>query len=361
MNLREFWAVEAAKLRDTSALLDTSSLNINSNEPNPIVVKGVTAAQLDKWISNNLSMTLEQNIISVMKTYPHASFKFDSIKELRLNLYIRIATINCMLRLERSWSGGVNRIANYPNTNEGFYLPPNYWLPLGVQGSTFITKNVVLKEAIDSILKEGSKVKLDCNRMSVAIAYSGLSDVIGLEGIKKLFSNALILGTWGTVEGVSLITDKYYEKITNLEVKFCLPGDIVYFRNSPLYKLLLAKIENYVQNERYKVEDRMSVHSDERFNGGWAGEFCVCTGIDKFAGFGLSDRKLKIEFSSDEIRRELLSKTMDLYNLIEEKAKPILFSLEKANQKKSHIKLADVSLHEQGYRLNTNEIVKKYP
>jgi hypothetical protein len=32
MNLREFWAAEAAKLRDTSALLDTSGLNV-SNSP----------------------------------------------------------------------------------------------------------------------------------------------------------------------------------------------------------------------------------------------------------------------------------------------------------------------------------------
>jgi hypothetical protein len=51
MNLREFWAAEAAKLRDTSALLDKSLLGISTNDK----------------VSNSLSLSQEYSALSVMK------------------------------------------------------------------------------------------------------------------------------------------------------------------------------------------------------------------------------------------------------------------------------------------------------
>ena len=93
-----------------------------------------------------------------------------------------------------------------------------------------------------------------------------------------------------------------------------------------------------------------------RYDSAWTGEYCICTGLDKFAGFGLRLENV-IEFSSKEIREELLGKAIGIYKLMEEKAPPIWEAM--SQYKITEPIIDNVIINNPCYRVNTSAIIQK--
>jgi hypothetical protein len=110
-----------------------------------------------------------------------------------------------------------------------------------------------------------------------------------------------------------------------------------------------------------------AIYDDPRYDTAWTGEFCICTNgnakdLDSFsfAGFGLRNlNNSQLNFSSLEVREELLSKAIDMYNLVKEKGVPIWKNLNGGKPEKPNIN--KVILESKCYRLDSLEIIKKIP
>jgi Protein-glutamine gamma-glutamyltransferase len=376
MNMREYWAQEAAMMRDTSAVLGENVLEMVSlgvSKIKPIIVSGMNATMISKWVSE-LTSAKQKEIFKAMEEHPDLSFDFSSIEELKLHLAIREATIKRIIQLEKAWSNTDNAIANYPSGREKFHVPTDYWELINLPGENgaFITREGIdIAKSVNSLMETGNAIILDCNRMSVAIAYVGLLDIVGEEKFKKIFTQKswITIGTWQETYDdygrISLIKEKFYKReviyktpYTDDVAKLCLPGDVVYFRNSPVYKDMMNGLKLYVRNPNIDIDVRNDIIADERYDLAWAGEFCICVDSNSFAGFGLSNKNNpnNIGLSAIEVRKNLHSKSESLYALVKEKAKPILAILENMKAKPN---LTDVIIDPFCYRLNTEQIIKK--
>jgi signal peptidase I len=321
-----------------------------------------------------------------MEAHPTLPFKFTSLRELEIHLKIRAAIIKRIIQLENAWTKNgdntYNTIANYPSGQERYDLPIAFWGFTNKLGGFITHKNKSKRDAVNSIMKSGSGTILDCNRMSVAIAYTALSDAVKKEEFEELFSlNNITIGEWQTFyEGdrISMISQKYFKEenlysdiFSESSIKSCIPGDIVYFKNDPSYKEILGmvnQIEREVRsgNERYLgiIE---AIYDDPRYDTAWTGEFCICTNgnakdLDSFsfASFGLRNlNNSQVNFSSLEVREELLSKAIDMYNLVKEKGVPIWKNLNGGKPEEPNID--KVILESKCYRLDSLEIIKKIP
>jgi Protein-glutamine gamma-glutamyltransferase len=415
MNMREFWANEAAMMRDKSGVLGKEvlmpvSYSRNDYAPNEdsgkVTVRGMTTSQLKEWVAA-LSSDKRKEIFKSMNIHRTLSFKFSSVEELQLHLIIREATIKRMIQLEQTSNTGTNPIATYPGGDD-MYLTEEYWnflLPKefgGVLGGFIPQENVDIFDALNSLMQDGknkdykgnvippSHLELDCNRMSVVITYTALLDAMKeLVGLKKLSEenklselqnifkrlfpnddkNKTVIGTWHEFYkgygAISLLKNEYFKRDSLYKGKFqvsdaelCLPGDIVYFENDPLYGFLCREFKRYFDDNRNDVEERRAVWADPRRSTEWTGEYCICTSPNKFAGFGLRSSKGStiIELSSEQVRTCLFEATKDLFNLALEKAKPLSNLIKKSTIVPSRDK---VILNEGCYRVNTEKILAK--
>jgi signal peptidase I len=183
--------------------------------------------------------------------------------------------------------------------------------------------------------------------------------------VKKLFTSKpkIVLAEWhrnylkyGRNSLVFLnyfkVETLYPKKFDETAVNYCLPGDIVYFKNDEIYSIVLNEIMNIRKSNIELYEETIQ---DSRFSSFWSGEFCICTSKGKFAGFGLRENENSIEFSFDEIKRKLFKAANDMYSLglI---LKPIKDKLIKSKKKPS---ISGIMLDPRVYRVNTSEIVKK--
>lgn len=380
------WAKEAANIADTSGLfgdlervLDTKKalksvltekpiVQYDSDKPSKedkIIVNGLEDA--DALANKIKELSTEQyHIFKVMESHTSLEFEFSSWEELIIHLDVRLFTIKRIIQLENAWKGQVNPIANYPIDIPGqdnFNLPADFWQYMPVPGSDgFVTiKNVKVDEAIESIMQVDSTTILDCNRMSVVIAYTALQDAVGKVNIRKLFApqNWITLGEWHVkykmFGKISLLSSNFFKAellyegtFSDSTIDLCIPGDVIYFRNDLSYKNMLNLLRN-----SHKTDEIMS---DARYDLAWTGEYCICTAPDKFSGFGLREDN-QIEFSSEEIRNKLLRKAVDLYDLLKEKA-PVIWK-EMLAQKIAKPIFDNVIIINPCYRVNTSAIIEK--
>jgi Protein-glutamine gamma-glutamyltransferase len=343
----------------------------------------MTPSQLKEWVAA-LSSDKQKDIFNAINQHASLSFNFSSKEELKLHLEIREAIVSRIIEVEKAFISGTdnNPIARYPISNEGLSFPEMYWQEIPIEsykdgrGGFMSRDNINAFDALKSLFQDGkesgqnpSNLVIDCNRMSVVIAYVALLDVVKSDVIKKMFplNRKILIGTWHELYGrygkVSLLAYKYFKEektytssFTKSSIDLCLPGDIVYFRNDLAYKSLLDEIRIYLSNDGNSAKERNELLEDSRLSFAWTGEYCICTGKNKFSGFGLREGNT-IEFSSDHIRKTLLKASTNLYELVKDKAKPIR---DKINRLKiPPPSLDNVILYDLCYRVNTDEIMKK--
>ena len=360
MDFRELMLEQKRLILDNSAILDTSHLGIVRTKNSNIRVANVTAQELEEWVKKYLPQEL-LNIFRAIEIHPKVFFEFYSFDELYIHLKIRRSLIERMIQLENAWGDNGNSIANYPGMNGIFNLPVTYWQFMNIPGADgFITRSKVkMGEAIASLMQSNNGIILDCNRMSVALAYVAIQDAIGGHDTNRIFlpDNEITLGTWhdryDAYGRITLLSKKYYKAEdvysdlhSDSSANLCLPGDIVYFRNDPTYKLLLTSLRVLSRDTRNEII------GDPRFDAAWTGEYCVCTSQNKFSGFGLRHPD-EIELTSRQVRKDLLTKATSLYDLFQEKAN---FIFEKQTIEMPNIE--NVILDKKCYRINTSEIIK---
>lgn len=123
-----------------------------------------------------------------------------------------------------------------------------------------------------------------------------------------------------------------------------------------LYDSTEKQIRVYLGSDLNTREERNALLGDPRFNFAWTGEYCICTGKDTFSGFGLREGNT-IEFSSDAIRRTLLQRAINLYDLAKDRVKSMSKRIKELNIRPPSFD--NVILYDLCYRVNTDEIMKK--
>ncbi|MEN9612116.1 MAG: hypothetical protein RLZZ628_2930 [Bacteroidota bacterium] len=310
MNLREFWAAEAAKLRDTSALLDKSGLNVNENlfqtTPSNITIGGkeIQLKEIQKrlelevasWYAQFQSrLATSERVFSVLEDalkkaksiitrmenakawtgkdkktsqdkYEAYKFAYDTELELidevlfRLNLIqnIRLANIT-------------NSFARYPNLPQetAFKLGSDYWQvydaytqfkPSGFRLKTQINPSTAFNELFS--FRNDKKIVVDCSTMLGIIHYRSLQQLLGDQKFDALFINQpVVIGPLQAYYGTEFRDrhplKRYFNELHVDKLEQLVPGDRVAFANIKSYK-----------------------------GGLWAGEFAIYLGEDEFEGFG---------------------------------------------------------------------------
>ena len=363
---------------DLNRIFNAYKQDAQSEGTDPIIFADKSTIKDATEKISKLSDVKQKEIFEIMLKNTGTSFRFSSFNELSLNLMIRSAIIKKIITIENEWDADwSNPYANYPARRQPLSLPTEYWELAGIGGFKSIDGSDK-KKAVELLFKKNQEMIIDCNRMSVIVAYGGLLDATEEDSFKELFSKdifeklfekqkCIVVGTWqesyGTHGEVTLLANKYFTEVSLYNGRFndksvnsCIPGDVVYFKNSNSYEFLRLEIEAFLSNTGYSADARNEILSDERLSEAWKGEYCICTNADKFAGFGIGEKN-NVELTSTEIREKLLKQAADLYDLAYEKASPIKRKIEKIGMQKPTIE--EVTLYNKGYRLNSNNIIKK--
>jgi Protein-glutamine gamma-glutamyltransferase len=250
MNLREFWAAEAAKLRDTSALLDTSGLNIPT-------------------LSSTSNMSLFQ--------------------------------LNIILVSKRVFSNRVEFGSNGERNIKGFY-DKRFWETAGAVNLKLKT-GVKPSTAIDSIINNSSgNQTLDCAQYVEVVRLGATLMTDGDQLFDERFKNGLNLRSHGST---SVETEISYERpsVNTLDTKqyFAInnnPEKVVYDSEEQL--LTAAPIGSRVSVTNFNIEDTLKPDSDANVQmktfalqirkKGWENENMIKIGKNEYAAFGIGEK-----------------------------------------------------------------------